>query len=172
MKERRILDRLIVTPMPPVALLAAIAFVRTVIVYLSTLITLGASVLIFHLAFEIDWPSYTLFVVSATLGSMGLGAVIALLVRRPASAGNLANVLAMVMLFLSGIYFPVELMPSFLRTLSKGLPLTHMAVAMRYVTGVTEMSPARFWATCLSLLGIAAVLFPLLARYIVRPERT
>jgi len=171
MKERRILDRLIVTPMPPVALLAAIAFVRTVIVYLSTLITLGASVLIFHLAFEIDWPSYTLFVVSATLGSMGLGAVIALLVRRPASAGNLANVLAMVMLFLSGIYFPVELMPSFLRTLSKGLPLTHMAVAMRYVTGVTEMSPARFWATCLSLLGIAAVLFPLLARYIVRPER-
>jgi len=172
MKERRILDRLIVTPMPPVALLAAIAIVRLVIVYVSTLITLGASVLIFHLAFSVDWPSYTVFVGCATLGSMGIGTIIALLVRKPASAGNLANVLAMVMLFLAGIYFPVELMPSFLRAVSKGLPLTHMADAMRYVTGVTEMAPARFWATTLALLGIAAVLFPLLARYLVRPLRT
>ncbi len=171
MKERRILDRLIVTPMPPVALLAAIATVRLIVVYLSTLITLGASILIFHLAFRIDWFSYTLFVGCATLGCMGLGTIIALLVRRPASASNLANVLAMVMLFLSGIYFPVELMPSFLRAVSKGLPLTHMADAMRYVTGVIDMPPARFWATTFTLLGIAILLFPLLARYIVRPGR-
>ncbi|HHK67073.1 MAG TPA: ABC transporter permease [Candidatus Acetothermia bacterium] len=172
MKERRILDRLIVTPMRPVSLLVAVAAVRLAIVYFSTLITLGVSILIFGLAFRVDWTGYLLFVGSATIGTMGLGTIIALLVRRPASASNLANVLAMIMLFLSGIYFPIEVMPPFLRALSQGLPLTHMADAMRYVTGVTEMEPVRFWAITLSLLGIGIVLFPILSRYVVRPSRS
>jgi ABC-2 type transport system permease protein len=101
-----------------------------------------------------------------------MGTIIALVVRRPASANNLANALAMVMMFLAGIYFPVELMPAFLRTLSRGLPLTHMADAMRYVTGVMDMSAGRFWGTTLAFLALAAVLFPVLARYVVRPLRS
>jgi len=171
MKERRILDRMIVTPMPPVGLLAAIAVVRLILVYVSTLITLATSVLLFDLAFDVNWFHYTVFVGCATLGTMGLGTIIALVVRRPSSAGNLANVLAMVMMFLAGIYFPVELMPAFLRILSKGLPLTHMADAMRYATGVMEMSGGQFWTTALAFLGTACVLFPILARYVVRPAR-
>ncbi len=171
MKERKILDRLIVTPMPPVALLAAIVVVRLVIVYLSTLITLFVGVLVFGLRYDVSWLRYTVFVACATAGTMGLGTLIALVVRRPSTASNIANVLAMLMMFLAGIYFPVEFMPAFLRAISKGLPLTHMADAMRYLTGVIEMSELRFWAITLSLLAIAVVLFPVLARYVVRPSR-
>ncbi|MCK5827855.1 ABC transporter permease, partial [Candidatus Bipolaricaulota bacterium] len=119
----------------------------------------------------IDWFRYIIFVICATLGTMGMGTVIALLVRRPSSASSLANVLAMVMMFFAGIYFPVEFMPAFLRAISNGLPLTHMANAMRYVTGVIEMSEAEFWTITFSLLGFAIVLFPILARYVVRPGR-
>jgi len=172
MKERRTLDRLLVTPMPPVALLAAMAVVRLVVVYLSTLITLFASIAIFDLAFSIDWLAYTLLVGCATLGMMGLGTVIALIVRRPSSAGNVANVLAMVMMFLSGIYFPIEFMPRFLRTLSLALPLRHLADGMRFATGVNDMSPVRFWLIVLAFLTGALILFPVLARYVVRPQRT
>jgi len=46
-----------------------------------------------------------------------------------------------------------------------------MADAMRYVTGVADMSLVRFWAITLSLLGLAAVLLPFLARYVVSAER-
>jgi ABC-2 type transport system permease protein len=172
MKQRRTLDRMLVTPMPPISLLAAMATVRLAIVYVSTLITLLASIAIFDLTFSIDWFEYTILVVCATLGMMGLGTIIAIVVRRPSSAGNVANVLAMVMLFLSGIYFPIELMPRFLRDFSLVLPLRHLADAMRYVTGVSDMSPARFWIIVLALLGTAAILFPVLARYVVRPQRT
>ena len=172
MKQRRTLDRLLVTPMPPVSLLAAVATVRLVIVYASTLITLLASIAIFDLAFSIDWFEYTILVVSSTLGMMGLGTIIALVVRRPSSAGNVANVLAMVMMFLSGIYFPIELMPRFLRDFSLVLPLRHLADGMRYVTGVSDMSPLHFWMIVLVLLAAALVLFPVLARYVVRPERS
>ena len=171
MKERHTLDRMIVTPMPPVALLGAIAMVRLIVAYISTLITLGVAVLLFDLTFEISWLRYTAFVVCATFGTMGLGTVIALLVRRPSSASNIANALAMAMLFLAGIYFPAEFMPGFLQTIGRGLPLTHMADAMRYVTGVFDMTDGRFWATTAAFLGLAVVLFPLLGRYVVRPLR-
>jgi ABC-2 type transport system permease protein len=172
MKERNILDRLIVTPMRPIALLSAIVVIRMAIVFFSTLITLGVGIAVFHLQFDIDWFRYVIFVICATLGTMGIGTVIALLVRRPSSASSLANVLAMVMMFFAGIYFPVEFMPAFLRAVSRALPLTHMANAMRYVTGVMEMSKGEFWTITFGMLGIAIVLFPILARYVVRPLRS
>ena len=43
--------------------------------------------------------------------------------------------------------------------------------SQRYVTGVIEMSDLEFWTITGSLLGIAIVLFPILARYVVRPLR-
>ncbi len=171
MKERKLLDRLVVTPMKPAALLAAIAAVRLMIVYISTLITLITAVGVLHLTFSVNWLQYTLLVIAATLASMGLGTIIALLVRRPASASNIANITSMIMMFLAGIYFPIEIMPSYLRALSKALPLTYMANAMRYATGVSDMSALRFWAITGALFALGIILFPFLARYVVRAER-
>ncbi len=171
MKERKILERMIVTPMRPLFLLTAIISVRLVIVYISTLITLFVAMAVFDLHFAVDWVGYTLFVVAATLGMMGFGTVIALVVRRPKSAANAANIIAMVMMFLSGIFFPVELMPGFLRAVAKVLPLTYMADGMRYVTGVAYMTGLRFAVITLALFSLALLLLPFLARYVVRAER-
>ena len=171
MKERKILDRMIVTPMPPLALLTAIVAIRLVVVYVSTLITLFVGILLFDLNFQVNWLHYTVLILCATVGMMGLGTVIALLVRRPSSASNVANVFSMVMLFTAGVYFPIEVMPAYLRAVSKVLPLTHMAEAMRFATGVGEMSLARFWTITLALLAVAVILLPLLAQYVVRAER-
>ncbi len=171
MKERRQLDRFLVTPMRPVYLLAAIAGVRLVVAYVSAFLSLLVAILVLHLEFSVDWVRYAVFVPAATIGSMGMGAVIALFVRRPESAGNLANIVAMLMMFLSGIYFPVEVMPSYLRAVSAVLPLTYMADAMRDVTGVMEISAFEFWGITAALLGLGVVLLPLLSRYIVRADR-
>ena len=171
MKERKILDRLLVTPMRPVHLLAAIVVVRLAVVYVSTLITLFVSMTVFRVSFDVDWPRYTLFVAASTLGMMGFGTLIALVVRRSSSAGYLANILGMVMMFLSGIYFPIEMMPSVLRAVSRALPLTYMAEGMRYTTGVAEISGLRFWVVTAVFFGMAAVLLPVLARYVMVPER-
>jgi ABC-2 type transport system permease protein len=171
MKERKVLDRMLVTPMPAVALLAAIVAVRLVIVFVSTLITLFVGILLFRLHYDVSWLRYVALVVCATIGTMGIGTIIALVVRRPSSAGNVANALAMIMMFLAGVYFPIEFMPAFLRAISQGMPLTHMANAMRYATGVMDMAEPEFWAIVLSLLAIGVLLFPVLAGYVVRPLR-
>ncbi len=171
MKERRQLDRFLVTPMRPVSLLAAIAGVRLVVAYVSAFLTLLVAITALHLEFSVDWGRYALFVPAATIGAMGMGALIALVVRRPESAGNVSNIFAMLMMFLAGIYFPVEIMPSYLRAFSKLLPLTYMADAMRDITGVGEMPPSEFWGITAGLLVLGLVLLPLIARYIVRADR-
>ncbi|MBC7093491.1 ABC transporter permease [Candidatus Bipolaricaulota bacterium] len=171
MKERKLLDRLIVTPMSPGAFLAAIAGVRLAVGYMSTLITLVAAVALFNVAFQVNWPLYTAFVVAATLGAMGLGTLIALVVRRPGSAITVANIAAQIMMFLSGVYIPVELMPSFLRAVSRALPLTYMVEGMRYVTGVADMSPTKFLGTAVGLGALGVLLLPVLARYVVSADR-
>jgi ABC-2 type transport system permease protein len=171
MKQRRLLERLVVTPMSPVAFLAAIVVVRLGVVFLSTLATLGTAVALFHVTFHVHWVHYMVFVGAATVGTMGLGTVIALVVRQPSSASSLANVLSMLMLFVSGVYFPIEIMPSFLRALSMALPLRHMADAMRYTTGVMDMSELRFWMICGTFLIGGLALLPILSRYVVRAER-
>lgn len=171
MKERNLLDRLLVTPMAPGALLAAIAGVRLVAGLLATVTTLGAAVVLFRVRFDVNWPLFGVFVVAATGGAMGLGTVIALLVRRPGSASTVANIAAQMMLLLSGIYFPVEIMPTFLRAVSRALPLTYIAEAMRYVTGVADMPVARFALVTGSLFAVGIGLFPVLGRYVVSAGR-
>ncbi len=171
MKERRQLDRFLVTPMRPVYLIAAIGGVRLVVAYISAFLTLLIAITILHLEFTVDWFRYAIFVPAATIGAMGMGALIALVVRRPESAGSVSNIVAMLMMFLSGIYFPIEIMPSYLRTLSKFLPLTYMANAMRDVTGVTSIPTVEFWVITGGLFGIGLVLLPVVSRYIVRADR-
>ncbi len=171
MKERKILDRLTVTPLRPLAFLLAVVFVRLCVVYFSTLITLFTAMAVFKVDFHMDWPRYTLFVAASTVGMMGFGALITLAVRRPSSASNVANVLAMIMMFMSGIFFPVEIMPPFLQFISRAFPLTYIAEGLRFTTGVIDMAPARFFAITAALVGLALLLLPGLARYVVRPER-
>jgi len=171
MKERNVLDRLVVTPMRPVLLLIAIALLRLAIVFISTLITLFVGILLFGLRYDVDWLRYTVCVLCGAFGMMGFGTIIALLVRRPSSASNIAHAGSMLMLFLAGVYFPIEFMPAFLRGLSEAMPLTHMANALRYAMGVIDMSEVEFWAINASLVGLALLLFPVLARYVVRPLR-
>jgi ABC-2 type transport system permease protein len=171
MKQRRLLERLVVTPLRPVTLIGAVIVVRLAIVFVSTLTTLAVAVALFRVPFHIDWLKYVVFLVAATVGTMGLGTLLALVVRQPSSASSLANVLSMLMLFVSGVYFPIEIMPSFLRALSMAMPLRHMADAMRYTTGVMDMSALRFWVICGTLLAGGLVLLPILARYVVRAER-
>lgn len=171
MKERRLLDRLLVTPMSPTALLVSIAVVRLVVGFVSTSVTLGLAVLLFHVQFDVNWALYTLFIIAATLGAMGLGTLIALLVRRPGSASTVASIVAQIMLFLSGVYFPIEFLPAFLRALSRAFPLTYMVEGMRYVTGVADMSAARFALVTAGLFVVGLGLFPVLSRYVVSVGR-
>jgi len=68
-----------------------------------------------------------------TISFLGLGIVATALTREQESAQLILGLLQFPMMFLSGVLFPVEQMPSFLQSVSKVLPLTYAVDALRKV---------------------------------------
>ena len=50
------------------------------------------------------------------------------------TAAPMANVISMPMMFLSGVFFPLSVMPEWLNRWSQYLPLTYLADGMRAIT--------------------------------------
>jgi ABC-2 type transport system permease protein len=71
--------------------------------------------------------------VIGTLSFLGLGIVATALTKEQESAQLVLGLLQFPMMFLSGVLFPVEQMPSFLQTVSRVLPLTYAVEALRKV---------------------------------------
>jgi ABC-2 type transport system permease protein len=76
--------------------------------------------------------SYTVLtlVVGAILFS-GIGMTLAGLVSDPEAASGLGNAIAFPMMFLSGTFWSLDVMPGYLQAVAKVLPLTYFADGLR-----------------------------------------
>jgi ABC-2 type transport system permease protein len=63
-------------------------------------------------------------------------------------------------LLLAGVYYPIDVLPGWLRLVSKGLPLTHALELLRRSILLGE-GLGQLWVELLTLIGITLVLFPL-----------
>ncbi len=77
--------------------------------------------------------------------------------REAQSAAAAANAISFPMMFLSGSFFPIELMPGFLQTFAKTLPLYYVNEGLRAsMVFVDNMTALR----CSAIIGVfAAVVF-------------
>ena len=66
-------------------------------------------------------------------------------------AAPIANVIALPMMFLSGVFFPREAMPQVLQGVTDYLPLTYLADALRSVA----IDGATLWSQWPNLIGLA-----------------
>ena len=64
---------------------------------------------------------------------VGLGVVITSFAKDQETAMMVMMALMFPMMFLSGVFFPVQQMPWFMQSISKALPLTYVATALRKV---------------------------------------
>jgi ABC-2 type transport system permease protein len=75
---------------------------------------------------------------------VGLGITLTSIAKDQSTAVMIMMTIMFPMIFLSGIMFPVKMMPGFIQTISSFLPLTYAADAMRKVmvlgAGVTQIS--------------------------------
>ncbi len=105
-------------------------------------------------------PAAMLVMVLAAAAFAGLGLCAAGLTIAFKRAEAVPAFLANVSLFLGGVWYPVDALPSWLRTLSQALPLTHALEAMRRAllagAGVFDILPS-----LAALAATGAVLVPL-----------
>ena len=132
-REGGILKRLRATPLSPVTILGSHVAVKLVF----TVIGLGLLVLAgrrtFPGAMQVNLPSFTAAVLLGTASILSLGFVIASIVPTARFAQPIGASVLYPMVALSGLFFPVEKLPVFLRIIAKAFPVTHAVALMQGV---------------------------------------
>jgi ABC-2 type transport system permease protein len=87
----------------------------------------------FLLAPKLNW-NVSLLAPIMFLGSMNgiaLGLIISCIGRAPQEASNAATTIAIVLQFFTGMYFPIEYLPTYMQQIGRFIPMTYAAQALR-----------------------------------------
>ena len=163
-RERGVLKRLGASPLNRGSFIFALVSSRLPGSLLSSLLVLLASRLLFGVSFEINWLLFIPYLIIGTVIMMGLGALITLVTTTADSGFQAANILLTVMIFFSGIYFPIEFLPSYFQRASTFLPLTYLARGMQQIMGVSPLETGQFLLETGSLLIISLLLIIIVAK--------
>lgn len=117
----------------------------------------------FGLHLASGWPLVIPVLVLGITAFMALGLVVGSLADTPEAVAAIANCIMVPMAFLSGSFFPADLMPGWVRDLSLALPLRYFNDGVLGVLSDTHHGSASDYAVaCAGLIGFAA-LFALIA---------
>ena len=165
--ERRLgsLERLLLAPVRLPALIAGkllggMAFGLTV-----TLVVLVVVLVVFGTA-GVNWLLLVLALLLSAAAFSALGAFVSVAVKEVFEAQTLANFIRFPMMFLGGVFVPVDSLPFGLQVVARLLPLTYSVEALR--AALFGGSPALAAVDLLALAGFAAVLFMLAARVLAQ----
>jgi ABC-2 type transport system permease protein len=163
-REKRILKRLNATPLPRWTLVGSNVIVRLLIAAAQTGIILGIGVAVLGVKVTGNWALITGFVVLGALSFTAIGYVIASFAKTEEAANGMTQIVQLPLMFLSGIFFPLEVMPEWLRGVATFLPLTYLGDALRQtMVGATPFAPLGIDA--LVLAGWLVVTLAISARY-------
>jgi ABC-2 type transport system permease protein len=137
-RERGILRRLQSTPLHASSFIAAQITARLILNASQAAIVLLVANLIFHTQVRGSWWLLIMFVLLGTLTFMSIGFIIASLAKTPESAGPIAGIISFPMLFLGGLFFPINNMPQWAQTIIKLFPIAHLSTSLRQIMNVGE----------------------------------
>lgn len=139
LREQKVLKALGATPLPRIYVLCAEVMVRLLL----SLVQLGLIVSIGMAAFGVritgHWPAILGVVILGALTFTSMGYMLTSFAKTVDSGQGLVQLVQFPMMFLSGIFFPISIMPKFLIPVVKAMPLTYLGDALRQV--MVDMSP-------------------------------
>jgi ABC-2 type transport system permease protein len=130
-KRRGVIKRLSLTPLSKMDWIIGNILSQTLLNLLLTAMMLALGWVIFNVRIIPDAFAILLIFLGSVMFS-GIGMLLSGLVKDVEAASAIGNAIAFPMMFLSGTYFPLEIMPSYLQTFAKILPLTYFSEGLRY----------------------------------------
>jgi ABC-2 type transport system permease protein len=129
-REKGILKRLGATPLSRSTLVGSNVIMRLLVALVQTVIIVGIGAALFGVSVNQPLAMAGLVALGAVT-FLSLGYVIAAYARTEDAANTLASVVQFPLMFLSGIFFPIEFMPEWLQPVAALMPLTYLADALR-----------------------------------------
>ncbi len=133
-RQQGVLRRLRAAPISPGHFLAGQVITRLVVSLLQTAVLLTAGV--FLLGVDVRGDFLTLGLLAILGGGLfiSIGYAVSGFARTEEVAAPVANLIALPMMFMSGVFFPRDSLPGFLEVITRYFPLTYLADGMRQVT--------------------------------------
>ena len=130
LRQKGVIRKLSTTPITRTDWILSNILYQFILAVISTIAMLLVSYAVFDVSLHIDaWlPAFILLDVFAFVG---IGMILTRFVKEAQSAAAAANAISFPMMFLSGSFFPIELMPGFLQKIAKTLPLFYVNEGLR-----------------------------------------
>jgi ABC-2 type transport system permease protein len=156
LRQKGVVRKLSTTPITRTEWILSNILYQIILAILATMVILLVSYTVFHVSLRIDaW--LLLFVVLDVFAFVGLGMMLTRVAKEAESAAAAANAFMFPMMFLSGTFFPVEMMPEFLQRIARLLPLYYVNEGLRASMVSADTAAAMRCAAIMG--GFAAVVF-------------
>lgn len=130
LRQKGIIRKLATTPITRADWILSNILHQFILAVISTTLMLLVSYAVFGVQLNINaW--LPLFIVLDVFSFVGIGMILTRLVKEAQSASAAANAIMFPMMFLSGSFFPLEMMPDFLQSFAKTLPLYYLNEGLR-----------------------------------------
>ncbi|HSX08557.1 MAG TPA: ABC transporter permease [Candidatus Saccharimonadales bacterium] len=137
LKKALVLKRMFATPTRAITILLAQGGSRLIMAVLQTIIILTLGIVVFKFYLPQGWITFVeLLVMSviALVAFLGFGYFMAGLVNDENSAGPMVNLITLPQFLLSGTFFPIDNLPTWLQPIANILPLSFFNAAVRKIT--------------------------------------
>ncbi len=171
-RERGILRRLQTTPLPIWQMLLSRIIVQAFIMVLQAFILIGLSIVVFQASFDtIGLLEVVPVIIVTAIVCMAIGQMLAALVSKPETVQILTQVIYFPLLFLGGLFIPLDQLPQGIQVVGKYLPSAMMGDLIRapllssYATGSTALTNLPFMVSLLGVLVYFLVAIILAVRF-------
>ena len=130
-RKKRLLKRLIATPMSRAQYLASFVLSRLTLLVLEVCLLLGFGVLVFGVPLRGSLPLLLLICLLSSLAFASLGLLIASRAQTMEGASGLMNLVMLPMWIFSGVFFSASRFPDQIQPIIQALPLTAVINALR-----------------------------------------
>jgi ABC-2 type transport system permease protein len=162
-REKGILKRLAATPLRRSQLVGSNLVMRLLLALVQAVIIIGVGVAVFGVQVSGSIALAAAFIILGATSFLALGYVLASFTKTEEAANGITQVVQFPMMFLSGVFFPLEAMPAFLQQIARLIPLTYLADALRQT--MVGGTPFASLAVCAAvLLGWMVVCFAIASR--------
>jgi ABC-2 type transport system permease protein len=144
-KEIGTFDGILAAPVNEISIIFGKTIAQTVRGFIQGIIVLAIAILIFGVTIKGSLLLTSGILLLGIFSFIGLGILLTAMSNNEETATILMTVLQFPMMFLTGIFFPIQQMPWFMQWLSEVLPLTYAVTAMRKVmilnAGIMDIIP-------------------------------
>lgn len=149
-REKQVLKRFGATPLRRSTIVFSQVAYRLVLAVIQALIIISVAYFAFNVKVVGSWAVLFGLVILGTLTFISLGYLAVSRARTIEGAMPIIQLIQFPMLFLSGVFFPVDIMPDFMRPIVNALPLTYLGDIFRQV--MVEATPLHSMVVNLAVL--------------------